>query len=105
MFDEIIIRIDRDLRGKTKEELIETLKQGIHSVDPEKPVKVIPLEKDAIDHAIQHAAQGSLIVLCSDDVTKALEQVMKYKEDEAEVLYPMPVLPERSEVVEEESTC
>jgi cyanophycin synthetase len=101
-FDEIIIRIDRDLRGRTQEDLIEMLTQGICSADPNKPVKVIPAEKDAIDHAIQNARQGSLIVLFSDDVTHALAQVMKYKDkEEAEVLYPMPHSPETPEMVEQ----
>jgi cyanophycin synthetase len=101
MFDEIIIRIDRDLRGRSQEDLIEMLTQGIRSVGPDKLVKIIPSEKDAIDHAIQQVVPGSLIVLCSDDVTRALAQVMKYKEEEAEVLYPMPIPPERPEMVEE----
>lgn len=103
MFDEIIIRIDRDLRGRSQEDLIEMLTQGIRSVGSDKSVKIIPSEKDAIDHAIQQVVPGSLIVLCSDDVTCALEQVMKYKEEEAEVLYPfpLPIPPERPEMVEE----
>ena len=102
MFDEIIIRIDRDLRGKTQEELIELLMQGICSVASDKPVKVILKETDAIDHAIQNARQGSLIVLFSDDVSHALAQVMKYKDkEEAEVLYPMPHSPETPEMVEQ----
>jgi cyanophycin synthetase len=101
MFDEIIIRIDRDLRGRTQENLIELLMQGICSVAPYKPVKVILKETDAIDHAIQNARQGSLIVLFSDDVSHALEQVMKHKDkEEAEVLYPMPHPPETPEMVE-----
>ncbi len=86
-FDEIIIRADRNLRGKTQEEIIEMLMAGIHQVDPDKPVTVISKEKEAIDHAITHVKPDSLIVLFSDAIQEALTQVSKYKEDEAHELY------------------
>ena len=86
-FDEIIIRADRNLRGKTQEEIIEMLTAGIHQVDPNKKVTVIAQEKEAIDHAITHAKPDSLIVLFSDAIQQALTQVSKYKEDEAHELY------------------
>lgn len=87
MFDEIIIRQDKNLRGKTEEELIEMIKSGIHSQDPNKKVSIIPSEKEAITHAVENATKGSLIVVCSDVVPEALELVMKFKEAEAEELY------------------
>ncbi len=87
MFDEIIIRQDKHLRGKTEQELIGMLTEGIRSVDPDKPVTVIPSEKEAVNHAISQAKPGSLIVLCSDVVTEALDQVLKYKEEEAKKHY------------------
>ena len=86
-FDEIIIRADRNLRGKTQEEIIEMLMAGVHQVDPDKKVTTIPHEKDAIDHAIKHAQPDSLIVLFSDAIEPAIAQVMQYKEDEAHELY------------------
>ncbi|MEQ9443022.1 MAG: cyanophycin synthetase [Cyclobacteriaceae bacterium] len=87
MFDEIIIRVDRDLRGRNQEEIVAMLTAGIHKVDTNKKITVIPNEKDAIDHAIQQAKTGSLIVLFSDAVSEALEHVMKHKEEEAHKLY------------------
>ncbi len=87
MFDEVIIRQDKHLRGKTEEELIKMLHDGIRSVDPNKKVTIIPSEKEAITHALKHAKKGSLIVLCSDVVPDALELVKKFKEDEANRLY------------------
>ena len=87
MFDEIIIRQDRNLRGKTSEELIEMLKDGIKQHNPNKKITVIPLEPEAIDFAVKNAEKGSLLVLCSDVVPDALAQVMKYKEEESEQLY------------------
>lgn len=87
MFDEIIIRQDRNLRGKTEEELIKMLEAGIDAVDPKKPRIIIPSEAEAITHAIKNASKGSLIVVSSDVVPDALNLVMKYKEEEAEKLY------------------
>ncbi|MCY7409078.1 MAG: cyanophycin synthetase, partial [Chitinophagales bacterium] len=48
-FDEIVVRQDRNLRGKTSEEIIALLMKGIHSVDANKKVKIIPKEPEAID--------------------------------------------------------
>jgi cyanophycin synthetase len=86
-FDELIIRQDKNLRGRTSEELIALLMTGIRSVAPDKPVQVIPSEKEAVSQAIRQAAKDSLIILCSDVVSEALAQVMAFKEEEANRLY------------------
>jgi cyanophycin synthetase len=87
MFDEIIIRQDKHLRGKTEAELITMLSDGIKSWDAKKNIKVMPKESEAIAYAIKNAKPGSLIVICSDVVPDALAQVTKYKEEEAQRLY------------------
>lgn len=87
MFDEIIIRQDKRLRGKTEQELINMLNDGIKMKDPNKKTTIIPSEKEAIIHAVKTAEKDSLIVLCSDVVPDALELVKKLKEDEADSLY------------------
>lgn len=83
MFDEIIIRQDKHLRGRTSEEIVGWLQQGILKHDPNKKVTVIPSEKEAITYAITNAKKGSLIVCCSDVVPDALALVQKFKEEEA----------------------
>lgn len=87
MFDEIIIRQDKHLRGKSEKELIDLLLAGIKDVDPNKKITVIPSEKEAIDFAIKNAQKGSMVVISSDVVTDALAQVTRYKEKEALDLY------------------
>ncbi len=87
MFDHVIIRQDRNLRGQTEEALIALVLEGVHSVDPNKHVTIIPKEADAITHAINSATEGSLIVVSSDVVPDALNLVMKFKEDETNRLY------------------
>ena len=88
MFDEVIIRQDRNLRGKDEETLIKEIHDGILDVDPKKPVKIITLESEAIKYAVEHAKEGSLIVVSSDVVPDALNIVMKLKEKETKELYP-----------------
>ena len=83
MFDEIIIRQDKRLRGKTEEELIKMLNDGIKMKDPNKKTTVIPSEKEAITYAVKNAVKGSLIILCSDVIPDALDLVKKFKEQEA----------------------
>ena len=83
MFDEIIIRQDKHLRGKTDQELIKMLNDGIVMKDPKKKVTIIPSEKEAIVYAVKNAVKGSLIVLCSDVIPDALDLVQKLKEKEA----------------------
>lgn len=87
MFDRIIIRQDKNLRGRTEKELICMLREGIQQTNPTKEIDVIPNEKEAILYAVKNATKGSLIVICSDVVTEALELVQKLKEDESNKLY------------------
>ncbi|NOT36841.1 MAG: cyanophycin synthetase [Saprospiraceae bacterium] len=87
MFDEIIIRQDKNLRGKSEKEIIDMLMVGIRSHDPNKKVTIFDTEKEAITSAIEGAKKGSLIVICSDVVPDALGQVQRYKEEEVNKLY------------------
>ncbi len=83
MFDEIIIRQDKQLRGRTEQELIKMLNDGIQMKDPNKKTTIIPSEKEAITFAIKNAVKGSLIVLCSDVIPEALDLVQSFKELES----------------------
>ena len=88
MFDEIIIRQDRNLRGKDEQQLSDEIKAGIMDIDPNKPLKIIKKENEAIQEAVENAKDGSLIVISSDVVPDALNMVMKLKEKESKELYP-----------------
>lgn len=82
MCDEVIIRQDKNLRGKTEQELIKMVDDGIKAYDPNKKTTIIPSEKEAIMHAVKTAKKGSLIIVCSDVVPEALELVTRLKEQE-----------------------
>src|SRR5690554_5031592 len=83
MFDEIIIRQDKRLRGRTEEDLINMLHDGIKMVNPNKKTTIIPSEKEAITYAVKNAVKGSLIILCSDVIPDALALVQRFKEQES----------------------
>ena len=82
MFDEIIIRQDKHLRGRTEDNIIQLLTEGIQRKKPDMPVQVILKELQAIDHAVKNAPKDSFIVICSDVVTDALNYIQKLKNDE-----------------------
>jgi cyanophycin synthetase len=77
-----IIRQDKNLRGRTEEEIIDLMTSGIREIDANKKVTTIKKEKEAIQYAIKNAVKGSFITICSDVVPDALDQIMKLKEEE-----------------------
>ncbi len=87
IFDEIIIRQDKNLRGRTEQNIIDLMTEGIQNVDPDKKITVIRKESEAIDYAMKNAVKDSFIVITSDVVPDALEQVKSYKarEDGAKI--------------------
>ena len=88
MFDHIIIRQEKHLRGRTEAEINTLLLEGI--LESGRPVthEIIPKEVEAIKHAINSAEEGSFITALSDVVTNAIEIVQEYldKENEHDVL-------------------
>lgn len=89
MFDEIIIRNDRDLRGKSSEYLTALLRNGINKTDPKKLVTLAGSEAESIKYAIRNARKDSLIVLCSDAVSDSLQLLndLKQKDDKGELKF------------------
>ena len=85
-FDEIIIRQDKHLRGRTAEEIVGLLLEGINETKVKDiPVSTILNEKEAIMYAYNTAKPGALITIMCDVVTEALELIkgLKEKEDAA----------------------
>jgi cyanophycin synthetase len=96
MFDEIIIRQDRNLRGKSDDEIIALMVKGIQEIDPDKKFTIIKKEEEAIRHAIGTAPKGSFVTLCSDVVPDALALVLKLKEEDEKVDFSKEDIPNRN---------
>ncbi len=84
MFDHIIIRQEKHLRGRTEQEIIDLILEGIHSSGKAVTHEIITKEVEAIKHAIQSAEEGSFITALSDVVTNAIEIVQEYLDKENE---------------------
>jgi cyanophycin synthetase len=80
IFDEIVIRHDIDGRGRTNDEMTQLLLEGIRAVSPEKLVRVISDESEAIGYAISSARPGSFIFACADHVMHSIEIVKAYQQ-------------------------
>ena len=82
-FDEIIIRQDKNLRGRTAEAIVNLLVEGINDTKTKDiPVTIIYNEKEAIMHAYNTAKPGSLITVMCDVVAEALDMIKGLKENE-----------------------
>ncbi len=79
IFDEVIIRLDNDLRGKSAEEITLPMMQGIEEVAPHIQVKVIPEEMRAIAHALENAEEGAFVAIFTEDVHESVRMVESFK--------------------------
>lgn len=79
IFDEVIIRLDSDLRGKTAEEITEPLIRGIEDSNPDLRIQIIPEEMRAIAHALERAEPNSFIAIFTEDVTESVKMVEHFK--------------------------
>jgi cyanophycin synthetase len=88
MFDEIIIRHDKDGRGRTNEELTRLITEGIESVKPGALKNIISDEKEALKYAIDNADAGTFIVVASDDIQNTINFVQhKQKQHVPEIAH------------------
>ncbi len=84
-FDEIIIRMDKNLRGRTESEITGLLTKGIEQSKPTGAIiKVIPDEEEAIMYAYENAIPGSIAVLLADKVDTSLEFLKNLQDKELE---------------------
>ena len=82
-FDEIIIRQDKSLRGRTAEEITNLLLEGINATKTKEiPITIIYDEKEAIQYAYDNAKPGSLITIMCDSVLESLDMIKGLKEAE-----------------------
>jgi len=64
-FDHLIIKEDKDLRGRTAGETAQLLMRGaLEAGRSEQEIKVIPSEEEAVGHALECACENDLIAIC-----------------------------------------
>lgn len=82
MFNHIIIRQEKHLRGRTEEEIINLILQGIKGQSKDVTYEIISKETDAIKHAISIAKEGTFITALSDVITNAIDIVQQHLDKE-----------------------
>ncbi|MGB3947412.1 MAG: cyanophycin synthetase [Bacteroidia bacterium] len=82
MFNHIIIRQDKFLRGRQADDIVSLLVEGIKSVNPNQSYEYIPKEIDALKHAFSIAKQGTFITALSDVIDNALDVVQAHLDKE-----------------------
>jgi cyanophycin synthetase len=82
-FDEIIIRCDKNLRGRTAEEIISLLKEGINKINPNIPTLTIANENEALEYIYANQIPGALYTIMCDVVAGALDKIKELKARES----------------------
>jgi cyanophycin synthetase len=82
MFDHIIIRQDKFLRGREADDIVKLLVDGIKEIDPNQSFEYIPKEVDALKHALSLAKPGTFITALSDVIDNAIDIVQTYLDKE-----------------------
>ena len=82
MFDYILLRQENHTRGRTKENMLGLMIEGIKEINPDYPYEILGKDTDPIAHAISLAKPGAFVVTLSDAVDNAIEIVQNFQEQE-----------------------
>jgi len=82
MFDHIIVRSEKHLRGRTEEEINSIVISGIQEAGKNTSYEIIPKEIEALKHAMSLAEEGTFITALSDVISNAIDLVQEYQNKE-----------------------
>ncbi len=82
MFDDIVICQEKYMRGRTRENIISLLTEGLKEVNPDISILILNKGIEAFQHAVKNAPAGSLVSIISDSVTNAIEHVQDFQDKE-----------------------
>jgi cyanophycin synthetase len=99
-FDQYICKADDNRRGRGEDEVPQLMRAGLlaNSVKDEQ-IMIIPSEEEAVDSALDAAADGDLLVIFGDNITRCWKQIIYHggERDGAEEEEPT----ETQQVIEE----
>jgi len=84
IFDEIIIRHDKDMRGRTHEELDRLLTTGIRKVQPDLQISYFGDECEAVERALELRKPKSLLVILIENIDAVIECIRRHQQMESE---------------------
>lgn len=81
-FDSFICKADDDRRGRGPEEVPRMLadnlmQQGV----PESAIQIIPSEQDAVEKGLEDCAEGDLLIVLGDNISRCWKQIVHFNED------------------------
>ena len=79
IFDEVILRQDRDLRGKTAEQLKEIMERGLRLDKTDLPITYIEHELEAVDYVLANAPEGAVVVLFTENIAAVLKKLEEFE--------------------------
>lgn len=79
MFDHIIIRNEKHLRGRTEDEINNLIIEGMQESGRDVSYETIPKEIEALKHAMGMAEDGTFITALSDVISNAIDLVQEYQ--------------------------
>ncbi|MHB1176822.1 MAG: cyanophycin synthetase [Daejeonella sp.] len=82
MFDDVVVCQEKYLRGRTRENIVSLISQGLKEVKPGIDIRVIDAGKEAFDFVVSHAEPGSFITIIGDSVSQAVELAQDYQDKE-----------------------
>ncbi|HSU50344.1 MAG TPA: cyanophycin synthetase, partial [Segetibacter sp.] len=82
IFDEIIVKLDEDLRGRSAEEIFTLVVAGIKRYDPLKKITLYSNECEAVEKTLKNATSGVFITILTDNITKVLHCVKELQKAE-----------------------
>ena len=80
IFDELIIRHDKDLRGRSAEEIDRLIYKGIRQVAPSKKVTIVPDEIKCIKQTLKKAVPNSVTVVFAEHIKEVIDLLQKAQE-------------------------
>jgi cyanophycin synthetase len=83
MFDHIVLRQENHTRGRTKENILGLMQEGIREVKPDMSFEIIDFTNTrSIEYVIELAQPGAFVTTLSDAVDGAIEIVQSFREKE-----------------------
>ncbi|MEM8640712.1 MAG: cyanophycin synthetase [Cyanobacteria bacterium P01_G01_bin.54] len=77
MFDRILVKEDDDKRGRREGEVADFIVQGIKDVNANADYSVILSEQEALTTGLNTVADGGLVVITPESVSRAIEMIQK----------------------------
>lgn len=81
-FDEIIIRCDKNLRGRSAGDIMGLLEKGVRMINKDITLHIIADESEALDFAYENCQNGALVTVMCDSVSGTIDKLKSLKNSE-----------------------